>query len=115
MRKQLNEIVSENVCRLLDLLGENSVSASKKARMDQKTVWNMTQADSCNPNLKNVSKLARALGVTPSLLMIDSAFAEGLPDNETAALLERIMALPPKARVQVSEFVEMWERPKTSA
>ena len=115
MKKPLNEIVSENVCRLLELRDETTTTASKIAGMDQKTVWNMANAESCNPNLRNVSKLAKALGVTPSLLMIDSAFAEGLPDSETAALLERIMALPPKARAQVSEFVAMWERPKTSS
>jgi len=112
MKKELNEIVSENVCKLLELLGESSVSAGKKARMDQKTVWNMTRADSCNPNLRNLSKLANALGVTPSLLMIESAFDEGLPDSQTARLLQRVISLPPKARSQVSEFIEMWERPK---
>jgi len=96
----------------MELLDESSVSASKKAKMDQKTVWNMTRAESCNPRLSNIEKLAEALGVTPSLLMVESAFSEGLPDKETATLLRRVMALPPKARVQVSEFIEMWERPK---
>lgn len=81
--------------------------------MDQKTVWNMAHADHCNPTLRNVEKLAATLAIHPSLLMIDSALDNGIPGPETIELLERIARLSPTAQRQVSEFIDMWERPKT--
>lgn len=111
MKKPLNAIVAKNIYRLLEHLGETSVSAGKKSGVNQKTVWNMTQDEVCNPTIKNLEKLARALGVHPSLLLIDSSMESGIPGAETVELLERIVKLSPKARSQVSEFIEMWERP----
>jgi len=46
------------------------------------------------------------------LLLIDSALANGVPAQDTVALLERIARLSPTAQRQVSEFIDMWERPK---
>ncbi len=109
MKKLITEIVSENLRALLEARGETSVSASKKSGIDQKTVWNYTQADSCNPTLKKIDSLARALDVHPSLLMIDSAFRNGIPNHKTADLMHRILQLSEPARKQVSEFVAMWE------
>lgn len=113
MKKPLNEIVAKNIFRLLEERGETTVSARKKAKMDQKTVWNMAHADHCNPTLKNVEKLAATLSVHPSLLMIDSALDNGIPDPATVDLLERIARLSPTAQRQVSEFIDMWERPNS--
>ncbi|HIC14304.1 MAG TPA: hypothetical protein EYO83_04110 [Gemmatimonadetes bacterium] len=112
MKKPLNEIVSSNISRLLEERGETTASARKKAGMDQKTVWNMANASHCNPTIKNIEKLASALSVHPSLLLIDSALANGVPAQDTVALLERIARLSPTAQRQVSEFIDMWERPK---
>ena len=112
MKKLLSEIVSENIQALLDSQGEDSVSAAKKSGIDQKTVWNYTQPDRCNPTIKKIDLLAKALKVHPSLLMIESAFQEGVPDHRTAELLHRILKLSPAARRQVGEFIEMWEKPK---
>lgn len=112
MKKPLNEIVSRNIRRLLEERGDTSTSAGRKAGINQKTVWNFTQAESCNPTIKNIEKLAAALAVHPSLLLIDSAMDKGIPDHATAELLERIVRLDPAVQRQVGEFIEMWERPK---
>lgn len=111
MKKPLNEIVSHNICRLLEELGETSVSAGRKSGMDQKTVWNMTQAASCNPTIKNIAKLSHGLRINPSVLLIDSAIDSGVPEREAVELIEKIVRMSPKARRQVAEFVEMWDRP----
>jgi transcriptional regulator with XRE-family HTH domain len=113
MKKLLTEIVAKNIQELLEARGENSVTAGKRSGIDQKTVWNYTQAETCNPTLKKVDLLAKALDIHPSLLMIESAFANGVPDHKTAELIYRILQLSPTARRQVSEFIEMWERPKS--
>jgi transcriptional regulator with XRE-family HTH domain len=114
MEKLLSEIVSENIKTLLAELGEDSVSASKKSGIDQKTVWNYTQADRCNPTIKKIDALAKALKVHPSLLMVESAFVNGVPDSKSAELPRRILELSPSARRQVMEFIEMWEQVKDS-
>lgn len=111
MKKPLNEIVAKNIFRLLEHLGETSMSAKKLTKLDQKTVWNMANAEHCNPTIRNIEKLANGLGVHPAFLLIDSALDQSIPDKQTIELMERILHLSPKARGQVAEFIEMWERP----
>jgi len=113
MKKTIPEIVSENIVALISLRGESTVSAGKKSKIDQKTVWNYTQPDFCNPTLKKLDALANALDVHPSMLLIDGAFTREAPSKEAARLLERIVRLKPAAQRQVSEFMEMWEQQKT--
>ena len=106
----LTDIVSKNLGTLLELRAEDTVSAARKARMDQKTVWNCINPETCNPTLKKIDALSLALRVDPPLLMIDSAFENGEPVCEVMGLMGRILKLPPIAQRQVSEFIEAWER-----
>lgn len=112
MKKTIPEVVSENISALIELRDENTVSLGKKARIDQKTVWNYMKKEGCNPTLKKLESLARALDVSPALLLVEGAFSNGAPPNGSALLVERLVRLPTAGQRQVSEFIELWEMPK---
>ena len=111
MDNDLSVIFARNMRLLLELKQEDTVSAAKKAHINQKTVWNYTQPEHCNPTLTKVGALAKALRVHPSLMMIDSAFDNGLPETEALDLVQTILQLDPRVRAQVMEFIAMWKRP----
>jgi len=112
MKKSLALIVSENLAALRTLHEHDTVTLGKRAAVSQKTVWNCLKEETCNPTLRIIETLAKALCVPPYTLLIDGAVTQagGLPSQQMLDTMQRFSQLDPVGQRQVAEFIALWER-----
>lgn len=93
-------IVAKNLSMVMGLRKEDSVTLEKPSGVSQKTIWNMSHADSDvgSPTVDKICKVAGALDMTPWLAFIPGLTEEIVKDNSLVKLVNMILEMPSDGR-----------------
>lgn len=107
MNSDLQRIFAENLSRLLDIRGEDTVSLAKRASINQKTCSNLKYPDKANPELKTIEKAAKGLSTEPWALLIDGFPFERALTSDVKQLLKIALEANPDAVREIIKYAEM--------